>query len=318
MARRAARFEHAVRDETFMLFEGAVIERLRRDPNVQLDPDVLHAGLVHDPAGRTALERIYRSYLDVGRRYDVPMVVLTPTWRASPERLSRAGLGDVDQVSADAFRFLAALRESYGAYARRVWIGGLMGCRGDAYEPREALAVEEAHRFHAAQAQALAQSGVDFTMGATLPALSEAQGMGAAMADAGLPYLLSFVVRPTGTLLDGTPLHESVERIDAALSPPPVAYVVNCVHPSVFAEALRSETVKAPSLRGRVLGLQANTSAKPPEELDGAASLEGEDPETFGQAMVALLTSLGVVALGGCCGTDDRHIASIARGVAAA
>jgi homocysteine S-methyltransferase len=307
-------FAQAVQLEPFILFEGAVIERLRRDPAARLDPHILHAGLIYDPGGRQALEHIYRSYLDAGRDNASPMVILTPTWRANPERLELAGFGQSNTVNRDGYRFLNALRDTYGSYARSIWIGGLMGCRGDAYKPEEALSAARAHRFHIMQAHTLAEAGVDFLMGATLPAQSEALGMASAMAETGLPYVLSFVVRPGGTLLDGTCLHEAIGQIDARVKPCPLAYMVNCVHPSVFASALEVE--HGVGVRARILGLQANTSAKPPEELDNSPCLESEAPDSFAEAMVRLRAVYGIKALGGCCGTDDRHIACIARRVA--
>jgi homocysteine S-methyltransferase len=310
------RFDHIAAREPFILFEGAVIERLRRLPGIHLDPHILHAGFVYDLYSRPHLAQIYRRYMEIGRHHDLPLVVLTPTWRANPERVRQAGLAS-RQVNREGFHLLAALRDEQKSYARRISIGGLMGCRGDAYRPQEALSRARARRFHFSQAAALAEAGVDLLMGATLPALSEALGMGQAMAETGIPYLLSFVVRPTGTLLDGTPLHQAIAQIDAAVHPSPLAYMVNCVHPDVFAQAFTQVQHTAAETSARILGLQANTSAKPPEELDGADALQGQDPARFADAMLRLHKRLGVRALGGCCGTDDRHIAALARAVMA-
>ena len=306
-------FVEMVAREPFILFEGAVIELLRRSPQIPLDPHVLHAGLVYDANHSAALADIYGSYIDIGRNHNLPMAILTPTWRANPERVALAKLGDVGDVNRDGYRFLASIRDRYGKYARRVWIGGLMGCKRDAYRPQEALSSPQAARFHAPQARALAEAGADFIMAATLPAVSEAMGMATAIAETGLPYVLSFVVRPTGTLLDGTLLHRAIDNVDASVDPRPLAYMINCVHPSVLEQALRSERVRSPRVHERLLGLQANTSAQAPEELDNAEHLESQDPDTFADAMMRLHTELDIKALGGCCGTDDRHIASIAH-----
>jgi homocysteine S-methyltransferase len=105
-----------------------------------------------------------------------------------------------------------------------------MSCRGDAYSPAEALLVDEALEFHAWQAGKLADTGADFLLAATLPALSEATGLALALAATGKPYLLSFVVRPEGTLLDGTPLKDAIAAIDSAVTPSPLAYLINCTH----------------------------------------------------------------------------------------
>jgi len=306
--------EAAIRSEPFILTEGAIVERVGRTPGLSLDPHILHARLVADPRRRCVLSHLYRGYLDAGRRHELPMIVLTPTWRASAVRVERAHL-DTDVVNREAYAFLAALVAEYGNYASSVYVGGLMGCVGDAYRPQEALAQDEAAVAHAPQARALAATGVDLIVASTLPAFSEALGMAQAMAAAGsgLPYLLSFVVRPTGTLLDGTPLHQAVRQIDDCVSPPPLCYLLNCVHPIVYERAMESQLAVAPWLCERVIGLQGNTSCRSPEELDTLAFLDTEEPEPFAAAMLDLHQRFGARVLGGCCGTDERHIEWIAR-----
>jgi len=312
--------------EPFVLVEGAVVERLRRDLSLSLDPHILHAGFVYDGRARAALGGLYKQYLDIGCRYVVPMIVLTPTWRASAARLAQAGLtlsssastGAAGDVNGDCVRFLAGLVAEYGEYARRVYIGGLMGPAGDAYRPQEALSTEEAEVYHAVQVRALAEAGVDFLMAATLPAYTEALGLAQAMARSGAPYVLSFVLRPTGALLDGTPLRKAVHRIDSTVSPRPLCYMVNCVHPIVFERAFERELEWAPKLSERVIGLQGNTSCRSPEELDNLAELETEEPRAFAAAMIRLYERFGTRVLGGCCGTDERHIECIARDALAA
>ncbi len=308
-------FTQAVEHYPFILTEGAVIERIRRDPAVTLDPHIANASLIYTPEGRAALTRIYTQYLDIGKAHTLPMITFAPTWRANPERLRRAGFTDVAVVNSDAVHCVQAIRAGYDGYASQVFIGGLMGCAGDAYNSTEALSADEAASFHASQTHALANAGVDFLMGATLPALSEAIGMARAMAETAVPYIVSFVLRPTGALLDNTPLHEAIACIDGTVSPQPLAYWANCVHPSVFAAALQHELARDTRVTERVIGLQANTSAKSPEELEGLDSLDTEAPETFAQAMVALRQQFGVKMLGGCCGTDERHIAAIASAI---
>ncbi len=209
-------------------------------------------------------------------------------------------------------RFLEQLRQGTGAYAPQVLLCGLMSCRGDAYAPGEALAADAAQAVHAWQADRLAAAGVDVLMAATLPALSEAIGLARALAATGTPYLVSFVVRPQGTLLDGTPLKDAVAAIDAAAAPPPLAYLVNCTHASFARAALTHPVNASPLVRSRVAGLFANTAALSPEELDGRATLVAEAPATFAAGVAALHAELGLRLLGGCCGTDGRHLRALA------
>jgi homocysteine S-methyltransferase len=295
-----------------ILGEGAVIERLRRTPGIELDEHVVNSALIYEQAGHAALSTIYRQYLEIGQRFSLPLVLSTPTWRAGRERIAAAGLNGRD-LNGDNSRFLFELRDSYGDYAQQVAICGLMSCRGDAYKPAEAMSTEAAAEFHTWQAQALATAGVDFLLAATLPALSEAIGLAQAQAATGLPYIISFVARPSGTLLDGTPLKTAIATIDAAVTPRPLAYLINCTHASIFRSALLHEHNSSPLVRERIIGLLANTAALSPEELDESSELHEEAPEVFGSSLAALREELCMKILGGCCGTDDRHIECLAR-----
>ena len=295
-----------------ILGEGAVIERLRRSVDVQLDEHVINSALIYEEAGKSALEMICRQYLDIGQRYNLPLLLSTPTWRAGRERIAAAGLTGRD-LNGDNFRFLANLRDSYGDYASKVAICGLMSCQGDAYKPEEAMTEHDAATFHSWQADALATAGVDFLLASTLPAVSESIGLARAQAATGLPYLISFVARPEGTLLDGTPLHEAITTIDSAVTVRPLAYLINCTHASVFRRAMLHESNSSPIVRERVIGLLANTASLSPEELDASQELVEEEPETFGRSVAALHNELGMKILGGCCGTDNRHIERLAH-----
>lgn len=300
-----------LRNAPFILGEGAVIERLRRSADLELDPFLVNSAFIYEKAGRAALSTICRQYLDIGCEFDLPLLMSTPTWRASRERIDAAGYADVD-VNGDNLRFLDALRKSYGIYADKVLICGLMSCCGDAYNPADALTVDKAKAFHAWQAEKLAGAGCDFILAATLPAFSEATGLALALAATGKPYVISFVVRPEGTLLDGTPLKEAVAAMDANVTPQPLAYLINCTHVTFARAALMHETNSSSLARQRVIGLLANTAALSPEDLNDSTSLIEEDPETFGNSLAAMHRELGLKILGGCCGTDDRHIRSLA------
>jgi homocysteine S-methyltransferase len=314
----AARFLAAIAGRELILTEGAIIERLRRGSRFEIDPLVAHAKLLYTPAGREALVELWTGYVDVARRAGLPVIVCTPTWRANAERLGRAGLPDVAEVSRDAVGLLETVRAAAGDHVQRVFLGALLGCRGDCYLPEEALDAAAAERFHRSQAEALAGAAPDFLLAATLPACSEAVGLARALAAVRLPYALSFVLRPSGTLLDGTPLQDAVARIDAAADPPPAFYLGGCVHPVHFERALAVAAAASPGLEERVIGVQGNASRKTPEELEGSERLDADEPEPFADAMEAVRHRFGARVLGGCCGTDERHIAAVAERVARA
>jgi len=292
--------------------EGSVYERLRRSPAVRFDPHLAHGTLIYDTAARDVLAGVHREYLDIGQRFGLPMVAATPTWRASRGRAEAAGL-DVYTVNRDNARFMRELIAGYGPMRVDIQLFGQMGPCGDAYRPEEALESAPAADFHRPQAEALAEGGVDHLGAFTLPALCEAVGVARAMAATGLPYHVSFVVRPKGTLLDGTPLGEAVRRIDALVDPAPTSYLVNCVHPTVFRGAFERTQQDHPDAAARIDGLMANTSARTPEELDGLAELDTEAPASFAAAVSALKSDFGIAFLGGCCGTTSAHIEAIAQ-----
>jgi len=305
-------FADLLEREPVILAEGAVIERLRREFTVPLHPEVANAAFIYDGEGRRALETIYRQYVAAGEAHGLPLILSTPTWRANRERLARADMAGRD-VNGDNARFIAGLRDSCGSYGERIVICGLLSCQGDAYNPQGALSVEAAREFHSFQASALAAAGIDFLLASTLPSLSEATGLAQAMADTGKSYLVSFVVRPEGTLLDGNPLADAVSVIDASVSPQPLGYLVNCSHAAFFRAALCHKHNSSPLVRRRILGLLANTAAMSPEELDGSPDLVTEPPEVFAAAVAALHRDFGMKILGGCCGTDGRHIRALAK-----
>jgi homocysteine S-methyltransferase len=293
---------------TAMLGEGSLYERLRREPAVRFDDHVAHATLVYADDARAVLERTHREYLDIGQAHGLPMLTTADTWRANRERQDRSPFRS-HPVNGDNIRFMQQLRASYGADAAPIMIGGSIGPRGDAYKPEEALDREAAAAFHAAQVAALAEAGPDYLIANTLPAVSEAHGIADAFAATGLPYIVSFVVRPDGTVLDGTPLRRAIERIDDATSVAPAGYGINCVHPSVLGDALAA----AGDAAERVVYYQANASALTPDELDGRDELDADDPEALAAAMHDVGVRFGIRALGGCCGTGTEHIEALAR-----
>jgi len=295
-----------------ILGEGAVIERLRRNSEFDLDPHIVNSAFIYDKDKRAAISGIYRQYLDIGHKYNLPLLLSTPTWRASRERIEKAGYEKTD-VNGDNFRFLDGIRKSYGHYANKIVICGLLSCRGDAYSQSEALTANDAHEFHSWQANRLAETGVDFLLAATLPAFSEATGLATALAATGKPYIISFVFRSEGTLLDSTPLKDAISIIDADVNPKPLAYMANCTHASIFKTAMMHATNSSATVRKRVAGLLANTAALNPEELDDSAELVEEDPQIFGKSVASLYGELGLKILGGCCGTDGRHIDNLAN-----
>ncbi len=306
-------FEVVVRDGALILTDGGIETRIMFETDIPLPPHVQVAALVTDPTGGPALRQIYESYINAARPFGLPIIIGTPTFRASLNFVRQAELGDAEAVrrlNSDAAAMHREIRDdsNYGP----VYIAGVIGPSGDAYLPEESLPAPQAREYHGLQAGALTRSGVDFLYAPTFPAIEEALGAAMAMGDTGLPYVVSFVLEREGRVLDGTPLHESIERIDAAASPAPLFYSISCVHPSIAVTALRDEAVFSDLVARRLLEFKANASPLSPEALVKLDHPEGDDPERFATEMWEIHEDFGLRVLGGCCGTDDRHVRALA------
>ncbi|ANN76831.1 homocysteine S-methyltransferase family protein [Bordetella flabilis] len=293
-----------------MLADGGIETRLIYEFGADLPEFASFLPLFRDDRG--ALERIYRSYLRVTADSGLPMQIGTPTWRAHPDCLARLGYDapdDLARVNREAVRLLDDLRAQAGLQDR-VYIAGVIGPRRDGYDPAGAPGAAEARAYHARQAEVLAACGVDLLYAPTFACASELLGVAQAMASTGLPYVLAPVLGEDGRLPDGTTLTDAIAAVDAAVAPQPLHVMVGCVHPSrVQAIAARGP---AGALPDRVAGIKANASTLPPDQLDKLGRLDEGDCESFARQMTALRRDHGLRVLGGCCGTNDRHIAALA------
>ena len=289
--------------------EGAVLERLTRDPAVEVDPHILNGGLIYDARGRALLAEIHGGYARSAREAGLPILLFTDTWRCNRSRLSASRFRG-RPVNEDNASFLLQLRATF-AEGPSIFVGGLLGPSGDAYKPEDSLDRQSARDFHRPQVEALASAGVDFLHLATAPSVEEALGVADAMAEPGLSYMISFVIRRDGVVLDGTPLGEAIELIDTQAARPPIGFSVNCVHARILETALEAVAASHPNAAKRLLVFQANTADKDVEELDGSAKLHTEPPEAFADGLMRMRRRFGLRMLGGCCGTNGEHIAAL-------
>jgi S-methylmethionine-dependent homocysteine/selenocysteine methylase len=184
-----------------------------------------------------------------------------------------------------------------------VKIGGLIGCKYDCFVREEGLSLNEGRDFHKWQINELASAAVDFLIAVTLPSVEEAAGIALAMEATGLPYIISFVIGSDGKVLDGTELQAAIEYVDAKTTNKPLGYFINCSYPSF----LNPEILTGKS-SGRLIGLQANASSLSHAELEGSEELKSESVSEWGRLMVQLNRDFGLKILGGCCGTDGKHL----------
>ena len=301
-------FETCFNISSSILMEGALGERLKREFNIKFDDKVAMANLIYDDKSRQAMEIIFQEYVKIAEIYNLPFIATTPTRRANKERVLQSNLSG--KIIEDNVRFLQEIKKNTRT---NMFVGGLMGCKGDAYKGTEILSIEEAQEFHSWQADLFKNSGVDFLYAGIMPALSESIGMAKAMEITGLPYIISFMIKNNGKLIDGTTIHNAIINIDKATVHKPIGYIANCIHPIVLRKALSAPFNKTKLVRKRFCGIQANTSPLSPEKLDNCSDLKSSDNVSLANEMMKLKQYFNPKIFGGCCGTDNTHIEEIAK-----
>ena len=263
--------------------------------------------LLDSDDGIGELRAYFEPYFTIAREHGVGLALDTPTWRASPDWGERLGY-DADrlaEVNRKGVRLLQDLREQHPEVP--LTISGCIGPRGDGYVASELMTADEAERFHSAQVETLAAAGADTISALTMTYAAEAIGIVRAAQKVGLPSVVSFTVETDGRLPDGSALGDAIDQVDAETGGAPTYFMVNCAHPTHFAGVLEGAWVQ------RLGGIRANASTMSHAELDEAEELDDGDPDELARDYLALRSKLpNVHVVGGCCGTDHRHIAAIA------
>ena len=269
--------------------------------------------LLKDATGTEALRRYFRRYRDLAREAGTGFVFESPTWRASRDWGDRLGYSAADLASANARAMALGAELRREAQDLVVVLSGCVGPRGDGYRPEALMTGEEAQDYHAEQVTALAAGGAEMVTAITMTHVGEALGVARAAAAVGLPVAISFTVETDGSLPGGEDLGDAIAAVDDATGGAPAYYMINCAHPTHFADRVAG----GGPWTGRIGGLRANASRCSHAELDAATELDDGDPEELGAQYAQLRRRLpGLAVLGGCCGTDHRHVAAIARACA--
>jgi len=277
-------------------------------------PEFAAFPLLEQESGRAELADYYRPYLELAQRYGAGFILESPTWRANPRWGAAVGYDEagVARANEEAIALLEQLRESDPADGPPVLISGCVGPHDDGYAPGTTLDAEGAQAYHSFQVQALAATSADLVTAMTMTYVEEALGVARAAAAAGIPAVISFTVETDGRLPSGQALAEAIEQVDGDPGSDVAYFMVNCAHPTHFDAVLGGDG----DWVGRIRGLRANASRLSHAELDEAPDLDEGDPEDLGARYAALCERLpNVNVLGGCCGTDHRHVGSIAAAV---
>lgn len=269
--------------------------------------------LMDSADGRAHLKRYYESYLAIARDNGTGFVLDSPTWRANADWGEKLGYdaAALKSVNIRSVEFLRELRAGWERPNLPCVISGAIGPRGDGYKAGN-MDASEAADCHAAQIAAFKEGGADMVAAYTLNSVNEAIGVARAAKAQQMPVVISFTVETDGRLVKGETLREAVETVDRATQNAPEYFLVNCAHPTHFEGALAA----GEAWTTRILGIRANASAKSHVELDESTTLDAGDPADLGRRYAELRRAFpSIRMLGGCCGTDHRHVAAICEAV---
>lgn len=299
----------------FFVTDGGIETTLIFHQGLEL-PDFAAFDLLKRPGGESALREYFRAYARIAARHNADVVLESATWRASADWGARLGYSEAELAEANrrAIELLARIRDELSETRTMAVISGCVGPRGDGYQPANMMTIEQALSYHRVQVDTFADTAADMVGAITMNYVEEAIGIALAARDAEMPVAISFTVETDGRLATGQPLADAIGQVDAATGSYPAYYMLNCAHPQHFDSVLEPDA----SWTGRIRGLRANASRKSHAELNESSELDIGDPAELGTQYAWLkqhrLPRLNV--LGGCCGTDQRHVESIAAACA--
>lgn len=269
-------------------------------------PEFASFVLVDDADGRNALRDYFTEYIDIAAAVGIPILLETPTWRASTDWGAKLGYDQptLDRINREAVDLLRDLAATRSADLVGWEVGGIVGPRGDGYQPGIDIDADELAELHRPQLEAFHQAGATRATALTMTGTAEALGVARAAADVGIPAVIGFTVETDGRLPDGTSLADAIATVDADTRP--AYYLINCAHPVHIAASLDGG-----AWQQRVGGLRVNASRLSHAELDECTTLDDGDPTDLAHGISRLQGSFpNAAVIGGCCGTDARHVAA--------
>ena len=295
-------------DDRFFLTDGGIETTLIFQDGFEL-PCFAAFPLLQTARGVDALRRYYTRHASIARARGVGFVLESATWRASADWGARLGYSarELEVANRAAIELLHTLRRELATERSPMVISGCVGPRGDGYRPGAVMTPGVAHAYHAAQIRVFAAAGADLATAITMTNSGEAIGIVRAAQAERLPVVISFTVETDGRLPSGETLAEAIAAVDGETDGAAQYFMINCAHPSHFAGALDGSPWVA-----RIRGIRANASRCSHAELDEAATLDPGDPVDLAGWYRRLRERFGhLTVLGGCCGTDHRHIEHI-------
>jgi S-methylmethionine-dependent homocysteine/selenocysteine methylase len=297
--------------ECLFLTDGGLETTLIFHDGLEL-PDFAAFDLFKNDLGRKSLSRYFHTNASIAANYEVGFILESPTWRANTDWGEKLGYSsnELAEFNRKAIRLLSDIRNEYENEKTRMVISGCIGPRGDGYVPSNMMTEQEAKRYHTTQIATFIETEADMVSAYTMTYVEEVIGIVRAAASAGMPVVISFTVETDGRLPSGMSLKDAIEKVDESANRIPVYYMINCAHPTHFENALAADEPWSKRIRG----IRANASAKSHAELDGAEELDDGNPVELASQYHQLRSRLSNLnVLGGCCGTDHRHVEEICK-----
>jgi S-methylmethionine-dependent homocysteine/selenocysteine methylase len=260
--------------------------------------------------GRDQITAYMERHIRIALDNRLGFILETPTWRANRDWALKLGYDRerLAQANRRSVRFMHELRDRHETASSKMVISGNIGPRGDGYDPAVIMTPDQAEAYHRDQIEAFVEAGADLVTTLTMTHAGEAVGIARAAQAADIPAVISFTTEIDGRIPTGQTLGEAIQEVDSLTNEGPAYYMVNCAHPTHFEEALRTDADWIKRLRG----IRANASIKSHEELDNATELDEGNPVELGAQYRAIRNRMPhVTILGGCCGTDHRHVEQI-------
>jgi len=301
-----------ISDEIF-LTDGGLETTLVFHNGIDL-PEFSAFVLMKDSEGRNTLKQYYKKYISIAKQHGLSFILETPTWRASSKWGQKLGyteeeLADINHKSVE---LLLQIRDEHETDSSKLILSGSIGPKGDGYIIDEMMTIEAAKNYHTQQIRTFSNTEADLVSAITLTYVEEAIGIVRAAQAENIPVVIGFTVETDGKLPSGHTIQYAIETVDAATNNYAAYYMINCAHPTHFQNSIGGNK----AWKQRIRSVRANASTKSHAELDEAEVLDDGNPEVLGHQYVELreeLSNLNV--LGGCCGTDHRHIAEICKQV---
>lgn len=275
-------------------------------------PDFAAFHLLNTANGEAALRKYFHTYAGLANRFGTGLILESATWRSSPDWGKRLGYSSsaLARANRKAIEMLQEIREEYETDGTPMVISGCLGPRGDGYVPGEVMSAGEAEAYHSGQIETFAGTPADLVTAITMNYVEEAIGITNAAKQADMPVVISFTVETDGNLPTGQTLNSAIAQVDSVTTGYPAYYMINCAHPTHFEHIL----AEGGEWTERIRGIRANASHRSHTELNEAPDLDSGNPVELGKQYARLKRRLPhLTVLGGCCGTDHRHLEQIAQ-----